>query len=82
MNYQETIDYLYQLLPVFHREGKKAYKADLKNTLAICEHLGNPQQKFKSIHVGVPMEKEVLLIFWHQFYKKQDTKQVFIPHHI
>ncbi|MDI9867626.1 bifunctional folylpolyglutamate synthase/dihydrofolate synthase [Flectobacillus roseus] len=52
MNYQETIDYLYQLLPVFHREGKKAYKADLKNTLAICEHLGNPQQKFKSIHVG------------------------------
>jgi dihydrofolate synthase/folylpolyglutamate synthase len=39
MNYQETIDYLYQLLPVFHREGKKAYKADLKNTLAICEHL-------------------------------------------
>ncbi|MFY7826007.1 MAG: bifunctional folylpolyglutamate synthase/dihydrofolate synthase [Flectobacillus sp.] len=52
MNYQETIDYLYQLLPVFHREGKKAFKADLKNTLAICEHLGNPQHKFKSIHVG------------------------------
>ena len=52
MNYQETIEYLYQLLPVFHREGKKAYKADLNNTLAICEHLGNPQHKFKSIHVG------------------------------
>ncbi|NBB27899.1 folylpolyglutamate synthase/dihydrofolate synthase family protein [Cellulophaga sp. BC115SP] len=52
MNYQETIEYLYQLLPVFHREGKKAYKADLKNTLAICEHLGNPQHQFKSIHVG------------------------------
>ncbi len=52
MTYQETIDYLYQLLPVFHREGKKAYKANLDNTLAICDHLQNPHKKFKSIHVA------------------------------
>nr|MBP6410061.1 bifunctional folylpolyglutamate synthase/dihydrofolate synthase [Pseudarcicella sp.] len=52
MNYQETIDYLYQLLPVFHREGKKAYKANLDNTLKIASHLDNPHLKFKSIHVA------------------------------
>jgi len=52
MTYQETIEYLYQQLPVFHRIGKKAFKADLNNTLKICAHLGNPQHKFKSIHVA------------------------------
>lgn len=51
MTYQETIEYLYQQLPVFHRIGKKAFKADLSNTLKLCEHLGNPHEKFKSIHI-------------------------------
>lgn len=52
MTYPETIDYLYQLLPVFHRIGKKAFKANLDNTIALCEHLNNPQKKFKSIHIA------------------------------
>ncbi|PWK27082.1 dihydrofolate synthase/folylpolyglutamate synthase [Arcicella aurantiaca] len=52
MTYPETIDYLYQLLPVFHRIGKKAFKANLDNTHALCEHLDNPQKKFKSIHIA------------------------------
>ncbi len=52
MTYQETLDYLYSRLPVFHRVGKVAYKADLTNTLALCEHLGNPQYAFKSIHIA------------------------------
>jgi dihydrofolate synthase / folylpolyglutamate synthase len=52
MTYEQTITYLYEKLPVFHRIGKKAYKADLSNTIALCEHLDNPHQKFKSIHVA------------------------------
>ena len=52
MNYRETIDYLYRRLPVFHRIGKAAYKADLNNTVALCAYLGNPQDQFKSIHVA------------------------------
>jgi dihydrofolate synthase / folylpolyglutamate synthase len=52
MTYQATIEYLYAKLPVFHRIGKKAYKADLTNTLALCEYLGNPQHRFKSVHVA------------------------------
>jgi dihydrofolate synthase/folylpolyglutamate synthase len=52
MTYQETIDYLYSLLPVFHRDGEKAFKGDLTNILKISEYLGNPHLKFKSIHVA------------------------------
>lgn len=52
MNYQETLDYLFEQLPMFHRIGAAAYKADLNNTIAICDILGNPQNKFKTVHVA------------------------------
>ena len=52
MNYQETIDYLYQRLPMFSRVGAAAYKKDLHNTLALLEALGNPHRQFKSIHIA------------------------------
>jgi dihydrofolate synthase/folylpolyglutamate synthase len=52
MNYQQTLDYLYTQLPMFTRVGASAFKKDLTNTLALCELLGNPQHKFKSVHVG------------------------------
>jgi len=37
---------------MFSRSGAKAYKADLKNTLALCNYLGNPQQKIKTVHIA------------------------------
>src|SRR5436189_6349319 len=37
---------------MFHRVGAAAYKADLNNTIAICNLLNNPQHSFKSIHVA------------------------------
>jgi dihydrofolate synthase / folylpolyglutamate synthase len=52
MTYQQTLDYLYQQLPMFSRMGAAAYKKDLHNTIALCDWLGNPQKKFKSIHVA------------------------------
>ncbi len=52
MNYQETLDYLFSQLPMFHRIGAAAYKADLNNTIAICNSLNNPQHNFKSIHIA------------------------------
>jgi dihydrofolate synthase/folylpolyglutamate synthase len=52
MNYQQTIYYLYSQLPLFTRDGPSAYKADLTNTIALCQRVGNPQNKFKSVHVG------------------------------
>ena len=52
MNYKETLDFLYAQLPMYQRIGSAAYKADLKNTIALMKALGNPENKFKSIHVG------------------------------
>ena len=52
MTYAETLDYLFNALPMFQRVGASAYKADLTNTISLCEHLGNPQETFKTIHVA------------------------------
>jgi len=52
MSYQDTIDYLYSHLPLFSRIGPAAIKTDLHNTIAICDLLGNPQNKFKTIHIA------------------------------
>ena len=52
MTYQQTIDYLYQQLPMFTRVGSSAFKKDLTNTLALCAALDNPQDKFPTIHVA------------------------------
>jgi len=37
---------------MFTRVGASAFKKDLTNTLILCEALGNPQEKFKTIHVA------------------------------
>ena len=52
MTYQQTINYLYTQLPMFSRIGSAAYKANLHNTITLCQSLGNPQQLFKSIHIA------------------------------
>lgn len=52
MNYEETMAYLFERLPMFQRIGKTAFKKDLTNTLKLCELLGNPQRKFKSVHIA------------------------------
>ncbi len=52
MNYQETVSYLYSVLPMFSRTGSDAIKKDLTNTRLLCERLGNPQQHFRAIHVA------------------------------
>ena len=52
MSYQDTIDYLYSRLPMFSRIGAAAIKNNLDNTIAICDFLGKPQNKFKTIHVA------------------------------
>jgi len=52
MNYRETIDYMYKQLPMFHREGKLAYKANLDNIIQLAAVLNNPEKNFKSIHVA------------------------------
>src|SRR5688572_25830172 len=52
MTYAQTIEFLYGQLPMFTRIGKAAYKADLDNTIALCNHLGNPQQHLTCVHIA------------------------------
>jgi dihydrofolate synthase/folylpolyglutamate synthase len=54
MNYREAIDFLYSRLPMFHRIGAAAYKADLNNTIELCSLLGNPENylRHRSIHIA------------------------------
>ncbi len=52
MDYRQTIDYLFTRLPLFSRIGAAAYKADLTNILSLMEMLGNPERRFKSIHIA------------------------------
>lgn len=52
MNYQQTIDWLFKQLPMYQRQGKVAYKANLDNIHKLSDHLDNPHNKFKSIHIA------------------------------
>jgi dihydrofolate synthase/folylpolyglutamate synthase len=52
MDYSQTIDFLFNQLPMFSRIGVKAYKSDLTNILAISQLLQNPEKKFRSVHIA------------------------------
>lgn len=52
MNYQETINWLFNQLPMYQLQGASAYKKDLTNTHLLIDHLDNPQKKLKCIHVA------------------------------
>ena len=52
MSYQECLEFLYTKLPMYQRQGAKAFKKDLKNIILLDDALGNPSKKFKSIHIA------------------------------
>jgi dihydrofolate synthase/folylpolyglutamate synthase len=52
MNYQDTVSWMFRQLPMYQNKGISAFKKDLTNTFNLSNHLGQPEKKFKSIHVG------------------------------
>jgi dihydrofolate synthase / folylpolyglutamate synthase len=52
MRYQDTLEFLYSQLPVFHRIGKAAYKANLDNTIALDTYLCSPHRSYRTIHIA------------------------------
>ncbi|TVZ58854.1 dihydrofolate synthase/folylpolyglutamate synthase [Flavobacteriaceae bacterium MAR_2010_105] len=52
MTYQDTVNWMFQQLPMFQNQGKSAYKSNLNNTILLAQQLNNPQHKFKSVHVA------------------------------
>ena len=52
MNYNETLDFLFSSMPSFQRVGGDAYKPGLERIISFCQHLGNPQRHYYTIHVA------------------------------
>nr|WP_315201449.1 folylpolyglutamate synthase/dihydrofolate synthase family protein [uncultured Flavobacterium sp.] len=52
MNYQETTNWMFNQLPMYQLQGASAYKEDLTNVILLADHLDNPHQKIKCIHVA------------------------------
>lgn len=52
MKYEEITAWMFSRLPMYQQQGGVAYKKDLSRTELFAAHLGHPENKFKSIHVG------------------------------
>ncbi|XMO85141.1 folylpolyglutamate synthase/dihydrofolate synthase family protein [Algibacter sp. AS12] len=52
MTYQDTLNWMFSQLPMYQRQGASAYKVDLSNTVLLINHLNNPHDNFKSVHVA------------------------------
>jgi len=52
MNYQDTVNWMFQQLPMYQNKGNSAFKKDLTNTINFAKHLNHPEDRFKSIHIG------------------------------
>ena len=52
MTYQETVDWMFNQLPMYQHIGQAAYKEDLTNTILLANYLGNPEKNLKCIHVA------------------------------
>jgi dihydrofolate synthase/folylpolyglutamate synthase len=51
-NYEETLQFLYEQLPMFQKQGASAIKKGLDNINSLCWAIGLPQWRFNSIHVA------------------------------
>lgn len=52
MDYQETLNWMFNQLPMYQLQGASAYKKDLTNAVLLGNHLGNPQKNLICIHVA------------------------------
>lgn len=52
MDYKETLEYLYNSVPMFQKVGALGYKEGLHNTIELDRHFGHPHTSFRSIHIA------------------------------
>ncbi len=52
MTYEKTINYLYQVAPLFQQNGAGAYKPGLQTTETLDAHFNHPHRCYKTIHVA------------------------------
>lgn len=52
MDYKETLEWMFNRLPMYQHQGASAYRKDLTNIVLLSKHLGNPEKQLKCIHVA------------------------------
>lgn len=52
MNYNETVNWMFQQLPMYQNQGATAFRKDLTNTILLAKELGNPERNLRCIHVA------------------------------
>ena len=52
MDYQSSLEFLYNQLPAFHREGASAYKPGLETVRTLSEAFGAPHSRLRCVHVA------------------------------
>ncbi len=52
MNYKDTVNWMFNQLPMYQTQGASAYRKNLTNTILLAERLGNPEKDLRCIHVA------------------------------
>ncbi len=52
MTYEEAVNYLFSVTPVFQNTGATAYKEGLDNILALDKYFASPHKAYQTIHVA------------------------------
>ena len=52
MNYPETLNWLFNQLPMYQLQGASAYKKDLTNVHLLMDKMGHPENQLQCIHVA------------------------------
>lgn len=52
LDYESAIKFMFDQLPMFTRTGIDALNPKLDKIQQLCNHIGNPEKQFKSIHIA------------------------------
>lgn len=72
--YEEVIDFLFQQFPSYQQKGGSAYKIGLDNIQAICNIIGNPEKKIKTIHIAGTNGKGTVSNYLTNIYQQNGYK--------
>lgn len=52
LNYESAVKFMFEQLPMFTKTGADALNPKLDKIEQLCNHLGHPERKFKSVHIA------------------------------
>lgn len=52
LDYESAVKFMFEQLPMFTKTGADALNPKLDKIEKLCDHIGNPERKFKSVHIA------------------------------